>query len=157
MKITLTVVGRTATGYLKQGIDEYVKRLSHYVGFDILCVGDAKNTKSLTEAQQKVAEGQNLLAAFEPSDCVVLLDEHGKEMKSMEFSAYIEKKMQTVGKRLVFVVGGPYGFSDEVYARANGKISLSKMTFPHDLIRLVFCEQLYRAYSIMHNEPYHHE
>ena len=87
----------------------------------------------------------------------VLLDERGKEMKSMEFSAYIEKKMQTVGKRLVFVVGGPYGFSDEVYARANGKISLSKMTFPHDLIRLVICEQLYRAYSIMHNEPYHHE
>lgn len=157
MKICLFVVGKTNHNYLSPGIEDYSRRVNRYVPFAIQYIADAKNTRNLTQAQQKVAEGQNLLAAFEPSDCVVLLDEHGKEMKSMEFSAYIEKKMQTVGKRLVFVVGGPYGFSDEVYAHANGKISLSKMTFPHDLIRLVFCEQLYRAYSIMHNEPYHHE
>lgn len=157
MKISLFVVGKTNHSYLSPGIDDYAHRVGRYVPFGIQYIADAKNTKSLTQAQQKQAEGQNLLAAFEPSDFVVLLDEHGKEMKSIDFSAYIEKKMLSVGKRLVFVVGGPYGFSDEVYARANDKLSLSKMTFPHDLIRLVFCEQLYRAYTIMHNEPYHHE
>ena len=120
MKICLFVVGKTNHNYLSPGIEDYSRRVNRYVPFAIQYIADAKNTRNLTQAQQKVAEGQNLLAAFEPSDCVVLLDEHGKEMKSMEFSAYIEKKMQTVGKRLVFVAGGPYGFSDEVYARANG-------------------------------------
>ena len=157
MKITLTVVGRTATGYLKQGIDEYVKRLSHYIGFDILCVGDAKNTKSLTEAQQKVAEGKSILATLDKSDYVVLLDEHGKELRSMEFAAYIQKRMLGGTRRLVFVVGGPYGFSPDVYSRANDKISLSKMTLSHEMVRLVFTEQLYRAFTILNHEPYHHE
>ncbi len=157
MKICLFVVGKTNHNYLSPGIDDYTRRVNHYVPFSIQFIADAKNTRNMTQAQQKVAEGQNLLANFEASDYVVLLDEHGKEMKSIEFSAYIEKKMQNVPKRLVFVVGGPYGFSEDVYNRANEKISLSKMTFPHDLIRLVFCEQLYRAYTIMHNEPYHHE
>ena len=155
MKITLTVVGRTATGYLKQGIDEYVKRLSHYIGFDILCVGDAKNTKSLTEAQQKVAEGKSILATLDKSDYVVLLDEHGKEMRSMEFAAYIQKRMLGGTRRLVFVVGGPYGFSPDVYSRANDKISLSKMTLSHEMVRLVFTEQLYRAFTILNHEPYY--
>ncbi len=157
MKICLFVVGKTNHNYLSPGIDDYTRRVNHYVPFSIQFIADAKNTRNMTQAQQKVAEGQNLLANFEASDYVVLLDEHGKEMKSIEFSAYIEKKMQNVPKRLIFVVGGPYGFSEDVYNRANEKISLSKMTFPHDLIRLVFCEQLYRAYTIMHNEPYHHE
>ncbi len=157
MKICLFVVGKTNHNYLSPGIDDYTRRVNHYVPFSIQFIADAKNTRNMTQAQQKVAEGQNLLANFEASDYVVLLDEHGKEMKSIEFSAYIEKKMQNVPKRLVFVVRGPYGFSEDVYNRANEKISLSKMTFPHDLIRLVFCEQLYRAYTIMHNEPYHHE
>lgn len=157
MKICLFVVGKTNHNYLSPGIDDYTKRINFYVPFSIQYIADAKNTRNLSQQQQKTAEGQNLLSAFEKSDYVVLLDEHGKEFKSMEFSSYIEKKMQTVAKRLVFVVGGPYGFSEEVYERANEKISLSKMTFPHDLIRLIFTEQLYRAFTIMKNEPYHHE
>ena len=128
-----------------------------YIQFSIRCISDAKNTKNLSQQQQKNAEGQNILVAIDNSDYVVLLDEHGKEYKSIEFASLIDKKMQTVAKRLVFVVGGPYGFSEDVYKRANEKISLSKMTFPHDLIRLIFVEQLYRAFSILNHEPYHHE
>ena len=116
-----------------------------------------QTTKSLSQEQQKQSEGDNIAAALDKSDYVVLLDEHGKEFTSVDFSAYIERKMQSVPKRLVFIIGGPYGFSKEIYGRANEKISLSKMTFPHDLIRLVFTEQLYRAFSIIHHEPYHHE
>lgn len=157
MKISLAVVGRTATGYLKQGIEDYAKRLCHYTGFDIVCVGDVKNTKSLTEAQQKAAEGKSILAALGKSDYVVLLDEHGKEFRSIEFAAFIQKRMLGGTRRLVFVVGGPYGFSPEVYSRANDKISLSKMTFSHEMVRLVFTEQLYRAFTILNHEPYHHE
>ncbi len=111
----------------------------------------------MSHDQQKKAEGDNILSALDSSDYIVLLDEHGKEFTSMDFSAYIEKKMQTVAKRLVFIIGGPYGFSEAVYKRANEKISVSKMTFPHDLIRLIFAEQLYRAFSIINHEPYHHE
>lgn len=157
MKISLFVVGKTNHSYLSPGIDDYTKRINHYIPFNIQYIADAKNTKSLSQSQQKQAEGQNLLNAFDKSDYVVLLDERGKEFTSKDFSSFIEKKMQTVAKRLVFVVGGPYGFSDDVYRRANEKISLSKMTFPHDLIRLVFTEQLYRSFTIMNNEPYHHD
>lgn len=157
MKISLFVVGKTNHNYLSPGIDDYTRRISFYCPFNIQYIADAKNTKNLSQEQQKTAEGQNILAAIDKSDYVVLLDEHGKEFKSLEFSAYIAKKMQTVPRRLIFIVGGPYGFSEAVYLRANEKISLSKMTFPHDLIRLVFTEQLYRAFTIMHNEPYHHE
>lgn len=157
MKINFLTVGKTSHSYIETGIAEYSKRISHYCPFSIQYLPDLKNNKSLSQAQQKQAEGTNILSAIDKSDYVVLLDEHGKEFTSLNFSAYIEKKMQTVAKRLVFVVGGPYGFSEEVYNRANEKISLSKMTFPHDLIRLVFTEQLYRAFTIMHNEPYHHE
>ena len=157
MKIILAVVGKMASGYLSKGIEEYTSRLKHYVPFEILHIADAKNTKSLTEAQQKAAEGRNILAALDSSDHVVLLDEHGKQFTSVEFAHYIEKKMASVQRRLVFVVGGPYGFSPEVYARANEKISLSSMTFSHEMIRLIFTEQLYRAMTILRGEPYHHE
>lgn len=157
MKISLFVVGKTNHNYLSPGIDDYTKRINHYIPFNIQYIADAKNTKNLSQAQQKQAEGQNLLNAFDKSDYVVLLDERGKVFTSKDFSSFIEKKMQTVAKRLVFVVGGPYGFSEDVYQRANEKISLSKMTFPHDLIRLIFTEQLYRSFTIMNNEPYHHD
>ena len=157
MKISLLVVGKTIHSYLNQGIDEYTKRISRYCPFSIQYIADAKTTKSLSQEQQKQLEGDNIAAALDKSDYVVLLDEHGKEFTSVDFSTYIERKMQSVPKRLVFIIGGPYGFSKEIYGRANEKISLSKMTFPHDLIRLVFTEQLYRAFSIIHHEPYHHE
>lgn len=157
MKFSLLVVGKTATGYLKLGIDEYVNRLSHYISFDIQYIADAKNTKKLTEAQQKQVEGESILQRFEASDYVVLLDEHGKEYTSMEFSTYVQKRMSSGARRIVFVVGGPYGFSDDVYKRANDKLSLSKMTFSHEMIRLIFTEQLYRACTILNHEPYHHE
>lgn len=157
MKIELFVVGKTNHNYLSPGIEDYLKRINRYIQFSIRCISDAKNTKNLSQQQQKNAEGQNILVAIDNSDYVMLLDEHGKEYKSIEFASLIDKKMQTVAKRLVFVVGGPYGFSEDVYKRANEKISLSKMTFPHDLIRLIFVEQLYRAFSILNHEPYHHE
>ena len=157
MKIELFVVGKTNHNYLSPGIEDYLKRINRYIQFSIRCISDAKNTKNLSQQQKKNAEGQNILVAIDNSDYVVLLDEHGKEYKSIEFASLIDKKMQTVAKRLVFVVGGPYGFSEDVYKRANEKISLSKMTFPHDLIRLIFVEQLYRAFSILNHEPYHHE
>ena len=157
MKITLTVIGKTEVGYVRQGIDEYVKRLQHYVQFDIRYISDVKGTRNMSEAQQKVAEGRALLATLESSDHVVLLDEHGTERTSMDFSQWLQRRMASGSKRLVLVVGGPYGFSQEVFDRANEKVSLSKMTFPHELVRLIFVEQLYRAFTILRHEPYHHE
>ncbi len=157
MKITLAVIGKTEVGFVRQGIEEYVKRLQHYVTFNIQYVSDVKGTRNMSEAQQKVAEGKALLAILENSDHVVLLDEHGTERTSLDFSQWLQRRMASGSKRLVFVVGGPYGFSPEVYDRANEKISLSKMTFPHELVRLIFVEQLYRAFTILRNEPYHHE
>ena len=146
MKILLITVGKTTT-----------KFLSDYLPFEIKCVSDAKNTRNLSEIQQKQKEGNLILASIAPQDYVVLLDEHGKEFTSREFAAYIERKMQTVPKQLVFVIGGPYGFSEEVVARSNEKISLSKMTFSHEMVRMFFTEQLYRAMTIINNEPYHHD
>ena len=157
MKITLAVIGKTEVGFVRQGIEEYVKRLQHYSSFDIRYVGDVKGTRNMSEAQQKTAEGKALLATLDPGDHVVLLDEHGTERTSVEFSQWLQRRMASGSKRLVLVVGGPYGFSPEVYDRANEKISLSKMTFPHELVRLVFVEQLYRAFTILRHEPYHHE
>ncbi|MBP5499006.1 MAG: 23S rRNA (pseudouridine(1915)-N(3))-methyltransferase RlmH [Muribaculaceae bacterium] len=156
MKIMLLTVGKTTARYLNTGIDEYVSRLKHYVQFEISCLGDPKNLRNLTESQQKAAEGKLILSALEASDHVVLLDERGMEFTSIEFSQYLQKRMLSGVRRVVFVVGGPYGFSPEVYARANDKISLSKMTFSHEMIRLVFVEQLYRAFTILNHEPYHH-
>lgn len=157
MKIELAVIGKTSIGYLKQGIDEYIKRLKHYVSFEIKYIDDIKNTKNISEDQQKRTEGTKILSLLDKSDFVVLLDEHGKEYTSIQYSSYIQKRMLSGAKKVVFVIGGPYGFSQEVYDRANDKISFSKMTFNHEMIRLIFTEQLYRAYTIINHEPYHHE
>ena len=157
MKIVLAVVGKTTNGYLRQGIDEYTSRLSHYIPFSIEYIDDAKNTRKHSEQQQKTAEGKSILAMLDKGDYVVLLDEHGKEFTSVQFSKYIEKRMASGVRRMVLVVGGPYGFSQDVYDRANELLSLSKMTFPHEMIRLIFTEQLYRAMTIINHEPYHHE
>ena len=157
MKIELAVIGKTSIGYLKQGIDEYIKRLKYYAPFEIKYIDDIKNTKNISEDQQKRTEGAKILSLLDKSDFVVLLDEHGKEYTSMQYSSYIQKRMLSGVKKVVFVIGGPYGFSQEVYDRANDKISFSKMTFNHEMIRLIFTEQLYRAYTIINHEPYHHE
>ena len=157
MKVSLIVIGKTDASYLSDAITEYKNRLVHYIPFEMLVIPDIKNVKNLSENQQKEKEGELILKALQPGDCLVLLDEHGQEFTSRQFAAYMEKKMHNVAKRLVFVIGGPYGFSDAVYKAAAEKISLSKMTFSHQMIRLIFTEQLYRAMTILHNEPYHHE
>lgn len=157
MKISLTVVGKTSKQQLVDAIDDYKTRISHYIPFEISYITDAKNTKNLSPDQQKLAEGQSILAKIDKSDTVILLDEHGQEMTSINFAKFVEKLTASGTKKIVFLVGGPYGFSDSVQQRANSKISLSKMTFPHDLVRLIFVEQLYRALTILNNEPYHHE
>lgn len=157
MKITLLVVGKTDEQYLETGIAKYVGRLEHYVPFELKIISDIKNRKTLTEAQQKKSEGELLLAQFQPGDAIVLLDENGKTFSSHNFSKWIETQMNTGCKRLVFVIGGPYGFSQEVYEKAKSKISLSEMTFSHQMVRLVFVEQLYRAFTIMKGEAYHHD
>lgn len=150
-------VGRTTTRWVVEGIEEYVRRLKRYVKFSIKTLPDVKNTKSLTEQQQKEAEGKMICAEIADSDYVVLLDERGKEYTSVEFAAWTEKVAAMGRKRLLLVVGGPYGFSEEVYKRAHHKISLSKMTFNHEMVRLFFVEQLYRAMTILRGEPYHHQ
>ena len=157
MKVALVLVGKTVNKHFVELIDEYAGRVKHYIGFDIITIPELKNTKSLSVDQQKQQEGDLILKQLQAGDHVVLLDEHGKEFRSVEFSSYMEQKMQTVNKRLVFVIGGPYGFSPDVYGQANEKISLSKMTFSHQMVRLIFVEQLYRAMTIMRGEPYHHE
>jgi len=157
MKIALIVIGKTDAAYFAEGINEYKCRLSHYIPFTMEVISDIKNAKSLNESQQKEKEGEQILKALLPGDYVVLLDEGGKEFTSMQFASYLEKKMQNVPKRLVFIIGGPYGFSEVVYKTASEKVSLSKMTFSHQMIRLIFVEQLYRAMTILNHEPYHHE
>ena len=157
MKITLMVVGKTGSANLRAGIEEYRRRINRYIPFEILELPDVKTSRKLTEEKQKESEGEMMLSRIQPGDTVVLLDERGREMTSREFSAYLEKKTLTVPRQLWFVVGGPYGFSPAVYARANEKLSLSKMTFPHEMVRLFFTEQLYRAMTIQRNEPYHHD
>lgn len=157
MKITLLAIGKTNTKYLQEGIEQYIKRLSHYIPFEFKILPDVKTTKGLTQEKQKEMEGQMFLNCIQSGDVVVLLDEKGKEMTSREFSVYLDKKMVTVAKNLIFVIGGPYGFSQEIYNRANEKLSLSKMTFSHEMIRLFFIEQIYRAMTILKGEPYHHD
>ncbi len=157
MKTALLVVGKTNEQYFIRAIDEYVQRIKHYTGFEVEVIPELKNTKNLTEQQQKDKEGELIMKSLSTNDFVVLLDEHGREMRSVEFADWMRGKMNTIGKRLVFVIGGPYGFSDEVYRRADGKMSLSKMTFSHQMVRLIFVEQLYRALSILAGSPYHHE
>ena len=157
MKIILLAIGKTNAKYLQEGIEQYIKRLSHYIPFEFKILPDVKTTKGLTQEKQKEMEGQMFLGAIQSGDVVVLLDEKGKEMTSREFSTYLDKKMITVAKNLIFVIGGPYGFSQEMYNRANEKLSLSKMTFSHEMIRLFFIEQIYRAMTILKGEPYHHD
>ncbi|WP_293879419.1 MULTISPECIES: 23S rRNA (pseudouridine(1915)-N(3))-methyltransferase RlmH [unclassified Sphingobacterium] len=157
MKITLLCIGKTDEKYLLEGIEKYTKRLKFYVNFSIVVLPDIKNVKSLSAEQQKDKEALLILKQLQPQDFVALLDEHGKEFRSLEFSAYLEKMMIQSVQHLVFVIGGPYGFDQKIYDRAKSKISLSKMTFSHQMIRLFFTEQLYRAFSIMKGEPYHHE
>lgn len=157
MKIVLVVIGKTDEAYLEQGIAKYVNRLVHYIPFELKVLSDVKRNKNISFEQQKKMEGELLLQQFLPGDEVFLLDEKGKHFSSRSFSEFIDKKVMIGIKRLVFVIGGPYGFSPEVYDRANGKVSLSNMTFSHQMVRLVFVEQLYRAMSIIKGEPYHHD
>ncbi len=156
MKITLFLTGKTSDARLSSLIDEYQQRLRHYVPFEIVVLPDLKNAKALSEEQIKTAEGNLILQALTPAMDVVLLDEHGREFRSIEFADYLQKKMSS-GKDLTLVIGGPYGFSDAVYQRANGKLSFSQMTFSHQMIRIMAIEQIYRAMTILRGEPYHHE
>lgn len=156
MKITLILTGKTEEDYLLKGFNMYEQRLKHYISFETIIIPSIKNTKALSIELQKQKEGDLILKNIQSSDRLFLLDENGKEYKSVDFSGFIQQQMNSGIKNIVFVVGGPYGFSEEIYKRANGKISLSKMTFSHQMVRLFFVEQLYRAMTILKNEPYHH-
>ncbi len=156
MTIKLVCIGKTDKKELEKLIKIYSDRLQHYIKFELDIIPDLRKTKNLDENQQKSKEGDLILAGLQNSDFVILLDENGKQYSSETFSEYIQKRMNTGLKRLIFVIGGPYGFSQEVYNRADSKISLSKMTFSHQMVRLFFTEQLYRAFTILKNEPYHH-
>lgn len=156
MKSILIVVGKTTDKHFIAGIADYCSRINHYMPFELLVIPELKNTKSLSESQQKEREGELILKSLQPADTVVLLDEHGEEWRSIAFASWLQKKQQLT-RRLVFVVGGPYGFSPAIYNRAQERLSLSKMTFNHQMIRLIFTEQLYRACTIIKGEPYHHE
>ncbi len=157
MQIKLLAIGKTDNKAIQNLIDDYSSRLGHYIRFELEVIPDLKQSKSLSESLQKEKEGELILKKVGSSDELILLDERGKTYASLEFSDYLQKKMNSGLKQLVFVIGGPYGFSEAVYARANGKISLSKMTFSHQMIRPFLVEQLYRAMTILRNEPYHHE
>jgi 23S rRNA (pseudouridine1915-N3)-methyltransferase len=157
IKIELRVIGKTAFGYLKEGLALYEKRLKRYCSFSITVIPDIKNAKRLSQAQIKEKEGEALLRKLPPNQYLILLDERGKSFSSLEFSEFLEQKLLPSGKNVTFIIGGAYGFSEAVYQRADTKISLSKMTFSHQMVRLFALEQIYRAFSIIHNEPYHHE
>lgn len=157
MKICLLVMGKTDAAYIRAGIEEYEKRLTRYISYEMKVLPDVKNSRNMSEALQKEKEGEMLLEQLQTSDFVVLLDEKGQQYTSVEFSEFLAQKMLNGIKRLVFVVGGPYGFSGAVYKRGNGRISLSKMTFSHQMVRMIFTEQLYRGMTILKGEPYHHE
>ena len=157
MNIKLLAIGKTDNKALQQLIDDYTKRLSFYVKFELEIIPDIKNVKNMSESQQKDKEGEMILSKLSPTDQLVLLDENGKSFSSVGFSEELQKKMNSGIKTLVFVIGGPYGFSKEVYDKAQGKISLSLMTFSHQMVRLFFIEQVYRAFTILRNEPYHHQ
>ena len=156
MKITLVAIGKTDNQNLQNLIEDYVKRLGHYITFSLVIIPDIKNAKNLSESQQKLAEGNEILKRINTSDQLILLDEQGKTFSSIGFSEFLQKKMNSGLKNLVFVIGGPYGFSDEISKRANGKVSLSAMTFSHQMVRLFVVEQLYRGFTILRSEPYHH-
>ena len=157
MNIKLLAIGKTDDKSLQALIDDYAKRLSFYVKFELDVIPDIKNAKNLSESQQKDKEGDLILSIIAVTDQLILLDENGKSFSSIGFAGHLQKKMNSGIKTLVFVIGGPYGFSEAVYARATGKISLSEMTFSHQMVRLFFIEQVYRAFTILRNEPYHHQ
>ena len=157
MKTELILVGKTTNKHFVACINDYVERIGHYMPFSITTIPELKNAKSLSEDQQKEREGELIMKCLRPSDEVVLLDEGGREFRSLDFAAWLEERMSRGSRDLVFVIGGAYGFSEEVYARADSKLSLSKMTFSHQMVRTIFAEQLYRAFTILRGEPYHHE
>lgn len=157
MNVELIVVGKTDSQEVARLVEEYKGRIGFYTRFTISVIPDVKNTRSMSEAQQKKAEGDAILKLLQTSDYVTLMDERGVQPTSEEFASWLQKRMASGCKRVVFIIGGPYGFSEEVYARADGKIALSKMTFSHQIVRAIFAEQLYRAFTIINNEPYHHK
>lgn len=157
MNIKLLAIGKTDNKALQTLVDDYTKRLSFYIKFELEIIPDLKNVKNLSESQQKEKEGELILSKLSPTDQLILLDEHGSTFSSLGFADYLQKKMNSGTKTLIFVIGGPYGFSGEVYQKAQGKISLSLLTFSHQMVRLFFIEQLYRGFTILRNEPYHHQ
>ena len=157
MRLTLLTVGRTDIPWVREGLDMYVSRIGHYVPFELREIPELKGVAALTREQIKEREGELILKQLRSADEVILLDEHGREYRSLEFADWLGRRMAGSGRDLVFVIGGAYGFSDAVYARAAGKVSLSKMTYSHQLVRTIFAEQLYRAFTILRGEPYHHE
>ena len=157
MNIELIVVGKTDSKEVEALVEMYAKRVNRYCRFSITTLADVRNTRNMAPSRQKQLEGEAILKMVGDGDCLTLMDERGSQYTSIEFSQWLQKRMLSGVKRLVLVIGGPYGFSDEVYARADQKISLSKMTFSHQIVRAIFAEQLYRAFTILHNEPYHHE
>lgn len=157
MKITLLTVGKTDRDWVRQGLDIYLSRLKHYIPFSLTEIPELKNVSAFTKEQIKIKEGSLILKNIRPNDEVILLDERGKMFTSIEFASLIKDRMDYASRDIVFVIGGAYGFSEEVYSRANSKISLSKMTFSHQMVRTIFAEQLYRAFTIIKGEPYHHE
>jgi len=157
MKLLFIQTGRTADRRMADLTAEYAARIGHYVPFETLTVPDLRNTRTLTQKQQKEREGEGIARLLKEGDFVILLDEHGRELRSMELARYLQQKMNASWKRIVFIIGGPYGFSKDIYARANEKLSLSRLTFSHQMVRLFFTEQIYRAMTILKGEPYHHE
>lgn len=157
MKITLLAIGKTDDSYILEGLDKYLKRLKHYIKFEIQIIPDIKKVKNLSEEEQKIKESEQFLKNIQSTDFIVILDERGTELSSLQFADFLNKKMIASVSHLVFLIGGPYGFDQSIYLRANYKISLSKMTFSHQMIRLFFAEQIYRAFTILKGEPYHHE
>ncbi len=157
MNVALLTVGKTDVKWVKEGLDVYTSRIGHYIPFRVTEIPELKKVSALSREQIKEKEGELILKQLAPSDTLILLDEHGKELRSIEFAAYLEKQLAGGGRNLVFAVGGAYGFSEAVYRRAQDKLSLSRMTFSHQMVRTVFAEQLYRALTILKGEPYHHE
>ncbi|MGA1976888.1 MAG: 23S rRNA (pseudouridine(1915)-N(3))-methyltransferase RlmH [Bacteroidales bacterium] len=156
MKTALLQMGKTTEGYVSEGLEIYSSRISKYTGFEIITIADIKNTRNMPSGEQKIKEGRKIVEALGKNDYIILLDERGKELDTSEFARWIEKKLADSGKRLVFIIGGAWGFSEELYSRADFSLSLSKMTFPHQMVRLLFAEQLYRAFTIIKGDPYHH-
>jgi 23S rRNA (pseudouridine1915-N3)-methyltransferase len=157
MKIALLQNGKTTDKHISDVIDLYTGRIKKYTTFDLVTLPDLKNTRNMPAQEQKLREGKKIIQSITAEDYIILLDERGKELRTVDFAEFLERKIVASGKRVVFIIGGPWGFSDEVYGRADYMLSLSKMTFPHQLVRVLFLEQLYRSFTILKGEPYHHE